>query len=390
MPLLMIFRLVLSMLSWAILGAAAWLLWSWNQGEYIRGVDGVLRHIRHDWRLWTGLVLLVWSFGGGNLLIRPFLARKDRERLKPGRGNGRMIDGADGARLYVESHGPQDAPCIVLTHGWGLDSTIWAYAKRALDKDFHLVLWDLPGMGKSHPGRGGITLDAFAENLKHVIAHTGRDRVVLVGHSIGGMTIQTLARDHANLFNRVVAGAVLVNTTYTDPLKTMVFNGLMQALRPLIVASMHLTIWLQPLAWLSAWQSYLNGSAHIANRLGFASRVTHSQLDYTALLTTRNSPAAQARGNLSMFHWDATGALVRIEAPVLVLAGDSDLVTKAEASRTIVSQAKHAVLDVVSDANHMGFTERADVYNDAIAAFARRVSASSDIETPFPPYRSAV
>ena len=390
MPLLMIFRLVLSMLSWAILGAAAWLLWSWNQGEYIRGVDGVLRHIRHDWRLWTGLVLLVWSFGGGNLLIRPFLARKDRERLKPGRGNGRMIDGADGARLYVESHGPQDAPCIVLTHGWGLDSTIWAYAKRALDKDFHLVLWDLPGMGKSHPGRGGITLDAFAENLKHVIAHTGRDRVVLVGHSIGGMTIQTLARDHANLFNRVVAGAVLVNTTYTDPLKTMVFSRLMQALRPLIVASMHLTIWLQPLAWLSAWQSYLNGSAHIANRLGFASRVTHSQLDYTALLTTRNSPAAQARGNLSMFHWDATGALVRIEAPVLVLAGDSDLVTKAEASRTIVSQAKHAVLDVVSDANHMGFTERADVYNDAIAAFARRVSASSDIETPFPPYRSAV
>ena len=170
----------------------------------------------------------------------------------------------------------------------------------------------------------------------------------------------------------------------------MVFNGLMQALRPLIVAFMHLTVWLQPLAWLSAWQSYLNGSAHIANRLGFASRVTHSQLDYTALLTTRNSPAAQARGNLSMFHWDATGALVRIEAPVLVLAGDSDLVTKAEASRTIVSQAKHAVLDVVSDANHMGFTERADVYNDAIAAFARRVSASSDIETPFPPYRSAV
>ena len=81
MPLLMIFRLVLSMLSWAILGAAAWLLWSWNQGEYIRGVDGVLRHIRHDWRLWTGLALLVWSFGGGNLLIRPVLARKDRERL---------------------------------------------------------------------------------------------------------------------------------------------------------------------------------------------------------------------------------------------------------------------------------------------------------------------
>lgn len=380
MPLLMIVRLLLSVVSWIILGGAAWLLWSWNRGEYVRDVDGVLRHIRHDWRLWTGVALLVWSFGGGNLLVRPFLARGDREPLKPKRGNGQMIDGADGARLYVETHGPEDAPCLVLTHGWGLDSTIWAYAKRALGQDFRLVLWDLPGMGKSKPGKGGISLDTFADNLKRVIAHTGRDRVVLVGHSIGGMTIQTLARDHANLFNRTVAGAVLVNTTYTDPLKTMALSPLMQALRPLIVMACHLTVWLTPLAWLSAWQSYLNGSAHIANRLGFAGHVTHSQLDYTALLTTRNSPGAQARGNLAMFDWDATAALVRIDSPVLVLAGDSDIVTKAEASRTIVSQAKQAVLDVVCDANHMGFTERAKEYNAAIAAFARRVLGESPRE----------
>ncbi|MBW8733573.1 MAG: alpha/beta hydrolase, partial [Asticcacaulis sp.] len=304
MPLLMIVRLVLSLVSWAILGAAAWLLWSWNQGEYVRDVDGVLRHIRHDWRLWTGLALLAWSFGGGNLLIRPFLARGDRDWLKPGWSHGHMIEGHDGARLYVEKHGPENAPCLVLTHGWGLDSTIWAYARRELGQDFRLVLWDLPGMGRSRPGRAGIGLDAFAENLKAIIGFTGRDRVVLVGHSIGGMTIQTLARDHAQFFNRVVAGTVLVNTTYTDPLKTMVMSGLMQALRPLIVISCHLTVWLQPLAWFGAWQSYLNGSAHIANRLGFAGRVTRSQLDYTALLTTRNSPAAQARGNLAMFKWD--------------------------------------------------------------------------------------
>ncbi len=334
MPLLMIIRFVLSLLSWALLGAAAWLLWSWNQGEYVRDVDGVVHHIRHEWRLWTGLALLVWSFGGGNLLIRPFLARGDRDPLKPSRSHGEMIEGADGAHLYVETHGPVDAPCIVLTHGWGLDSTIWAYSKRELGQDFRLVLWDLPGMGRSRPGRTGITLEAFAENLKRVIAFTGRDRVVLVGHSIGGMTVQTLARDHADLFNRAVAGTVLVNTTYLDPLKTMVMSGLMQALRPLIVMAMHLTVWLAPLAWLSAWQSYLNGSAHMANRLGFAGHVTHSQLGYTTLLTTRNSPAAQARGNLAMFRWNATGAMAQVATPVLVIAGDKDIVTKEEASRT--------------------------------------------------------
>ncbi len=53
---------------------------------------------------------------------------------------------------------------------------------------------------------------------------------MLVGHSIGGMTIQTLARDHPELFGREVVGVVLLNTTYTNPLKTMILPRLMQAL----------------------------------------------------------------------------------------------------------------------------------------------------------------
>jgi pimeloyl-ACP methyl ester carboxylesterase len=95
-----------------------------------------------------------------------------------------------------------------------------------------------------------------------------------VGHSIGGMTIQTLARDDAAYFNRKVAGTVLVNTSYTNPLKTMILSGLAQAIRwPLLEPLMRLGIVLQPLVWLSAWQSYLSGSSHMANRLGFGKYV---------------------------------------------------------------------------------------------------------------------
>ncbi len=103
---------------------------------------------------------------------------------------------------------------------------------------------------------------------------------------------------------------MLVNTTYTNPLRTMALGGLAQALRrPLLEPMLRLTIWLQPLAWLSAWQSYLSGAAHLANRTGFSQHVTRSQLEHTTLLATRNPPAASARGNLAMFGWDADGAL---------------------------------------------------------------------------------
>jgi pimeloyl-ACP methyl ester carboxylesterase len=376
MPLLSLARSLLGLLSLVLLAVCAYLLWSWYQGDLARDVHGDLHQVRENWRLWTGLGLLAWSFLG-RLIVTPLLAGKDQgPPSRPVRGQGKVIQGASGSQLYVESQGPAGAPVIVLTHGWGLDSTIWNYAKRHL-ADYRLVLWDLPGLGRSKLPKGRtLSLDDFAADLATVIEQVGDRPVVVVGHSIGGMTIQTLARDNPALFARRVAGVVLLNTTYTNPLKTMIAPGLMTALRwPLIEPMMRVAIWLQPLAWLSAWQSYFSGSAHLANRLGFGRYVTRSQLEHTTLLATRNPPGVQAKGNLAMFRWDASAVLPQIRKPVLVLGGDADLITKLEASREIADAIPAARLQVVEGVNHMGFLERADYYNPAILAFAKAVQS---------------
>jgi pimeloyl-ACP methyl ester carboxylesterase len=379
MPLIIILRLLFGLGSWAVLGAGAYLLWTWRQGELVRDLDGDLILVRETWRLWTALGLFAWSFLGKRIWL-PLLARPDEdEPSRPERGEGRQVEGASGASLYVETHGPAGAPTLILTHGWGLDSTIWSYAKRDLGDRFRLILWDLPGLGRSRAAEGGINLTAFAADLGTVIGLAGEGPVVLVGHSIGGMTIQTLARDQPELFGGRVAGAVLVNTTYTNPLETMVLSGLAKALRwPVLEPMMRLASWLQPLAWLSGWQSYLSGSAHMANRLGFGDFVTRSQLEHTTLLSVRNPPGASAKGNLAMFRWDGLAGLPNLAAPTLVIGGDKDIVTKLEASLVIAEIAPQAELRTMNRVNHMGFLERADLYNAAIAAFADSVVAEAD------------
>ena len=185
------------------------------------------------------------------------------------------------------------------------------------------------------------------------------------------MIVQTLARDEPDYVARQVAGVVLLNTTYTNPLRTMILSGLATALRwPLVEPMMRLTIWLEPLSWLSAWQSYLSGWTHVATRFGFGTSVTRSQLDHTALLLTRARPAVSAKGDLAMFRWDSQFALARDGVPVLVIGGDMDIVTKAEASRSIAARVPLAKLVIVAGANHMGPIERAERYNAEIAAFA--------------------
>lgn len=375
MPLLSIIRFFTALLSLTILGAAGYLLWSWYDAPLVRDVSGALSRERDEWRLWTGLGLLAWSLLGRFVMLA-LLARPDRRRPTPKRGVGQTIASPTGSSLHVDSCGPPGAPVIVFTHGWGLDSTFWHCARQDLSGRFRLVLWDLPGLGKSKlGGRKAIALEAFAADLEAVIESSGAQAPVLVGHSIGGMTIQTLIRDQPQIQDRL-AGLVLLNTTHTNPLKTMVFSGLAKALQhPVLEPAMKLTIVLQPLVWLSMWQAYLSGASHLANRFGFGRFVTRSQLDHATLLVTRNSPAVQARGNLAMFHWDATGALTRLRIPALVIGGDKDIVTKLEASDAIAHENGLAQLEVIPGVNHLGPMERADLYNRLIADFTAQVQA---------------
>ncbi|WP_029416860.1 alpha/beta hydrolase [Brevundimonas bacteroides] len=365
-----VFAILLNLASLAILGTGAWLGWSWYAGDLVQTPTGVER-IREDWRLWASLGLLAFSVFG-RALVLPLLARRDAGPVPDLRREGVNLPVVDGASLYVEKIGSGPGPMLLFTHGWGLDSTVWNDARQALKNEHAILSWDLPGLGRSKSaGPQGVSLEAFAANLRHLVLGTGRP-VILIGHSIGGMTIQTLARDHPELFGREVVGVVLLNTTDINPLRTMIWSPLFQALRiPVLIPLMWLVIVLEPLAWLSAWQSYLSGMAHLAQRMGFGPEVTRAQLDLVARLATRNRPGVQARGNLAMFEWDARDALSRLPIPTLVIGGQRDIVTKPEAGRCIAASVPGARFEEVRKANHMGFLEQGDIYTSEIRRFAQ-------------------
>lgn len=253
-------------MSLIILALGAYLLWSWYQGELVRYPDGVIIRVREDWQLLLGLGLLGWSFIGRSPVLW-LLARADTDPTRAERGVGEHLRSADGASLYVEAVGPTDAPTVILVHGWSMDSTIWFYAKRALGKRFRVIVWDHRGLGKSKvESTGAVQLSNMAQDLRTVMSYAGDRPAVLVGHSIGGMTIQTLLRDHPEAFQRHVAGVVLLNTTHTNPLNTIILSGLLKALRyPVIEPMLWLQIWLEPPSEAQLW-------AELSQRLGASDR----------------------------------------------------------------------------------------------------------------------
>lgn len=89
--------------------------------------------------------------------------------------------------------GSADKPALVLTHGAFLDQDYLSGLAAALTPSFRVVLWDLPGYGRS---RVPLTasLETTAGQLAGLLEHLAIRKYWLIGHSYGGMVSQALIR----------------------------------------------------------------------------------------------------------------------------------------------------------------------------------------------------
>jgi pimeloyl-ACP methyl ester carboxylesterase len=375
--------------SWVLLSAGIYFGHKWYQGAWSYDFniqrsyfDPHIGYNHETFLLVLALALLLWVLAGG-VIVRGILSLFMKTQYSDSRVPlpNRSREGAtisrlgrpDGSELQVECYGREDAPPIILTHGWGANSTEWDYLKKELADDFHLIVWDLPGLGRSsRPTNRDYSMENLARDLEAVLGLTGDRPAILLGHSIGGMITLTFCRLFPQALGARVRAIALVQTTYTNPVRTTNMAGLLTALeRPVIVPLLHLTIWLSPLVWLSNLMSYLNGSTLLSTKSsGFAGSETWEQLDFVARFQLQASPAVMARGMFGMVRYDATAALKAINVPVLVMAGDKDPVCNPEASKRMQRAIPGAHLAQLAPAKHMGLIEHHTRFAEIVSKFS--------------------
>jgi pimeloyl-ACP methyl ester carboxylesterase len=322
------------------------------------------------------VALTLFGTGGGRGLVWLLLKLKRGAPVEQGRGGEAVrVSRPDGTELQVEVSGPPGGPLVVLTHGWGASAACWGHLRRSLDDRYRVVAWDLRGLGRSTgPRDRDFSLSRMADDLLAVLDTVGGGPAVLVGHSIGGMTQLTLAKEHPDELGRRVRGLVLVHTTPTNPARTTQLGGLLAALqKPVLEPLAWLMILLAPLVWAMNVLSYLNGSAHWSNfRVAFSWTGTWEQVEFVTRYSLEVWPAAYARGCLGMFRYDATDALHRISVPTLVVAADRDRMTVPAASEAIRAGVRGAEMTALSPSGHMGPVQRPDDLAVAVRAFLDR------------------
>lgn len=106
---------------------------------------------------------------------------------------------------YLDTHGPDAAPPVVLVHGLGGRWQHWAGAIPTISARRRVVALDLPGFGGSPPlPEGALDLPALADVVAALVRELSLKRVVFVGHSFGAVVGVMFATRHRELTERLV------------------------------------------------------------------------------------------------------------------------------------------------------------------------------------------
>ena len=110
-----------------------------------------------------------------------------------GAGTFGVVPSADGTPIAYEVHGDGE-PTLILVHGWSCDARYWREQVAHFAARQRVVTVDLAGHGHSGAGRKDYTTRSFGEDVRAVADAVGGDRLILVGHSMGGLVIAEAAR----------------------------------------------------------------------------------------------------------------------------------------------------------------------------------------------------
>jgi pimeloyl-ACP methyl ester carboxylesterase len=109
---------------------------------------------------------------------------------------------------------------VLFIHGAGGGEYTWSYQKGFFKKQFNPIIIELPGHGKSG-GEGEQEIGRYAEHVHAFLKALRLSKVTLVGHSMGGAIVQTMALIHPEVIHRIV----LVGTGMRLRVLPMILNG---------------------------------------------------------------------------------------------------------------------------------------------------------------------
>jgi len=226
---------------------------------------------------------------------------------------------------------------VLFVHGAGGGQYTWSYQKGFFEKQFNPIVIELPGHGESGE-EGEEEIGRYAEHVRTFLKTLGLQKVFLIGHSMGGAIVQTLALTHPEM----IKGIVLVGTGARLKVLPMILDGI---------------------------KNNFEETVKKINQFAYSQKAS-SDLIEKSVSTMLQCRAEVLYGDfLACDRFDFVNEVGKINLPTLILCGDDDQLTPIKYSQFLQSRIKGSKMEVLPNAGHMAMMESPQAFNEKIGEF---------------------
>ena len=226
---------------------------------------------------------------------------------------------------------------ILFVHGAGGGQLTWSFQKAFFERHAHPIMIELPGHGDSG-GDGEDEIGHYAEHVYSFMKALDLPKTFLVGHSMGGAIVQTLALRYPML----VKGIVLVGT------------------------GARFRVWT---AMLEAVHKNFQDNGHLMTRYAFSRKAPQGLIEKAMDRLMQVRPEVLHGDFLACDRFDVMKEVGKIQLPTLIICGDEDEMTPVKYSQYLHDRIKGSRLEVLPKAGHMVMMESAEAFNEKVKAF---------------------
>ncbi len=282
-----------------------------------------------------------------------------------------VVTTPDGVPLAIREAGPVDAQVtMVFVHGFCLRMGAFHFQRtRLLDQlgpHVRMVFYDQRGHGRSGEGAPETyTLTQLGKDLESVLeVISPRGVIVLVGHSMGGMTVLSHARQFPGQYGRRIVGGALISTAAEgvtrSPLGEILKNPALEAVR--------FTARSAPKLMHRGRNVSRSLIGPVLRAASYSDLLVSRSLDMFSQQMMNDTPIATLVGFLDALetHDETAGLWTLLRIPTLIACGDHDLLTPDEYSRKMAACMPLSELVIVTGASHLALLDKPDAINGGL------------------------
>jgi len=246
--------------------------------------------------------------------------------------NGRQISYWTGRKGILEGR-----ETVLFIHGAGGGQYSWSSQKGYFEKEFNPIIIELPGHGESEGG-GEQEIVKYAEHVEAFSRALSLRKTFLVGHSMGGAIVQTLALSHPEM----IKGIVLVGTGARLKVLPMILNGI---------------------------KDDFEATVRKMNQFTYSRNVPPVLVEQGIVEMLRCRPEVLYGDFLACDRFDLMNEIERIVLPTLVLCGGDDQLAPVKYSQFLHDRIKGSKMEILPEAGHKVMMETPQLFNEKIRKF---------------------